>query len=115
MQAMLQQCYMVSRKKIYLKHCGFLINTAHRTLRIGYPRRYSLKTHDLLALARLIKINLSEEYELSMSILSDVTTWSGRYPCSLKGDEGAIARFPLANEHADTLFKKYSRPFTSIS
>lgn len=74
-----------------------------------------LKTHDLLVLVKLIKIEISKEYELSMSILSDVTTWSGRYPCSLKGGEGAIARFPLANEHADTLFRIHSRAFTSIS
>jgi len=74
-----------------------------------------LKSHDLVKLARLAQVKLDAEYELSLAILSDVTMWSGRYPCSLKGDEGTIARFPLANKHAEELFKKYSRPFTSVS
>lgn len=74
-----------------------------------------LKTHDLVSLAHLAGIKLTEEYKDSLSILSDVTTWSGRYPCSLKGDEGGIGRYPFANEHADLIFKRHSRQFTSIS
>lgn len=74
-----------------------------------------LKTHDLIKLAGLVGVKLTPEYELSLTLLTDVTTWSGRYPCSIKGDEGSIVRYPLANEHADQLFKKLSRPFTSIS
>ena len=74
-----------------------------------------LKTHDLVKLARLIDEKLSEKYEFSLSLLSEAATWSGRYPCSLKGDEGSIAHVPQINDDAETIFKQYSRPFTTIS
>jgi hypothetical protein len=75
-----------------------------------------LKTHDLVKLAKLIDENLADEYELALSMLSDITTWAGRYPCSIKGDEGTIGRWPGRTcKDAETIFKKYSRPFTTIS
>jgi hypothetical protein len=74
-----------------------------------------LKTHNLLNLARMIDEKLPEKYELSLSLLSEAATWSGRYPCSLKGDEGTIVYLPTVNDDAETIFKQYSRPFTSIS
>ncbi len=74
-----------------------------------------LKTHDLVKLANLIDENLSKKYELSLPLLSEAATWSGRYPCSLKGEEGTIVFMPAVNDDAETIFKQYSRPFTSIS
>jgi hypothetical protein len=74
-----------------------------------------LKTHDLVNLAKIIDAKLSEQYEISLSLLSEAATWSGRYPCSLKGEEGTIVYIPMINDDAEAIFKKYSRPFTSIS
>ena len=74
-----------------------------------------LKTHNLVDLAKLIDSELADEYEFSLSILSDTTTWSGRYPCSLKGDEGTIGRWSQVNIDAELIFKKYCKPFTTIS
>lgn len=74
-----------------------------------------LKTHDLVKLAKLVDEGLSKKYELSLSLLSEAATWSGRYPCSLKGDEGTIFRMPQVNEDAENIFKQYSKPFTTIS
>lgn len=74
-----------------------------------------LKTHNLIELANLIDKKLSDEYEFSLKILQDTTTWAGRYPCSIKGDEGVIMRYSQANKDAEKIFKRYSRPFTTIS
>lgn len=74
-----------------------------------------LKTHDLVKLAKLVDEGLPRQYELSLSLLSEAATWSGRYPCSIKGDEGTIWRMPQVNEDAEAIFKQYSRPFTTIS
>ena len=74
-----------------------------------------LKTHDLVKLAKLVDERLPERYELSLSLLSEAATWSGRYPCSIKGDEGTICRMPQVNQDAEAIFKQYSRPFTTIS
>ena len=74
-----------------------------------------LKTHDLVQLAKIIDPNLAEENELTLSILSDAATWSGRYPCSIKGDEGTIVRWPEVNNTAESIFKKHSKQFTSLS
>lgn len=73
-----------------------------------------LKTHNLIKLASLIDAQLAEKYNSSLMILTDTTTWAGRYPCSLKGDEGTIVRFLQVNEDAEKIFKKYSKPFTTI-
>lgn len=74
-----------------------------------------LRTHDLVKLASLIDSQLAKDFDFSLTILTDTTTWAGRYPCSIKGDEGTIGRFPQVNEDAEIIFKKYSRPFTTIS
>ena len=74
-----------------------------------------LKTHDLLKLAGIIDSALVKEYELSLSMLSDASTWSGRYPCSLRGDEGTMVRWPKINDDAEVIFRKCSKPFTAIS
>jgi hypothetical protein len=74
-----------------------------------------LKTHDLIKLAELIDGDLAKKYKLSLSMLSDASTWSGRYPCSLKGDEGSKVRWPKVNDDAESIFKTYSKPFTTIS
>lgn len=74
-----------------------------------------LKSHDLVKLATLIDSELAKEFYFSLTILTDTTTWAGRYPCSIKGDEGTIGRFPQVNDDAEKIFKKYSRPFTTIS
>jgi hypothetical protein len=74
-----------------------------------------LKTHDLVKLASLIDDRLAKKYDFSLTILTDTTTWAGRYPCSTTGDEGSIGRFPQANQDAEEIFKKYSRSFTAIS
>lgn len=73
-----------------------------------------LKTHDLVMLAKLVDEELLQKYELSLSLLSEAATWSGRYPCSLKGD-GTIIQMPNVNNDAEAIFKQYSRPFTTIS
>ncbi len=72
-----------------------------------------LKTHNLVKLAELVDKRLLQKYELSLSLLSEAATWSGRYPCSLKG-EGIICQIPQVNEDAEAIFKQYSRPFTTI-
>lgn len=74
-----------------------------------------LKTHDLVKLAGLIDTDLVKDYELSLTMLSDASTWSGRYPCSLRGDEGTRVRWPKINDDAEAIFKKYCKPFTTIS
>ena len=78
-----------------------------------FPRE--LKTHNLVKLAQLIDEKLASEYELSLSLLSEAATWSGRYPCSVKGDEGSICHVPQINDDVEVIFKQYSRPFTTIS
>jgi hypothetical protein len=74
-----------------------------------------LKTHDLVHLANLIDPELVKEYEFSLQVLSDAAMWSGRYPCSIRGDEGSIGRWPQANRDAEFIFKKYSKEFTAFS
>lgn len=74
-----------------------------------------LRTHDLAKLANLIDPNLVTEYGSSLQLLSDAATWSGRYPCSIKGDEGTIVRFPHVNKDAEFIFKNYSKEFTAFS
>lgn len=74
-----------------------------------------LKTHDLVKLAKMIDSELVSDYELSLSMLSDASTWSGRYPCSLHGKEGTMIRWPKINDDAEIIFKRHSKPFTSIS
>jgi hypothetical protein len=74
-----------------------------------------LKTHDLIELANLIDQKIVEEFNLALSLLTDATTWSGRYPCSVKGDEGTIGRWPQINEHAEIIYKRYSKQFTISS
>ncbi len=73
-----------------------------------------LKTHDLVKLAKLVDEELLQKYELSLSLLSEAATWSGRYPCSLKGDD-TIIQMPNVNDDSEAIFKQYSRPFTTIS
>lgn len=74
-----------------------------------------LKTHDLIQLAKLIDDELAKKYEFSLSLLTDTTTWSGRYPCSIKGDEGSIVKWPQVNDDAESIFRNYSKQFTSIN
>ena len=74
-----------------------------------------LKTHDLNKLAALIDPDLEEKYRFALSVLTDTTTWAGRYPCSIKGEEGTIGRWAQVNKDAEEIFKKYSRPFATIS
>ena len=74
-----------------------------------------LKTHDLVKLAKMIDSDIIEKYKLSLSMLSDASTWSGRYPCSLKGDEGTLVRWLQINDDAESIFKEYCKPFTTIS
>lgn len=75
-----------------------------------------LKTHDLTKLSQLIDGDMAEKYTTSLSMLSETTIWAGRYPCSIKGDEGATGRWSnMVHDDAETIFKKYSRPFTTIS
>ena len=75
-----------------------------------------LKTHDLTKLSLLIDKRIAEKYEFSLSMLSETTIWAGRYPCSLKGDEGTISRFSnKVHSDAEAIFKNYSKPFTAIS
>jgi hypothetical protein len=74
-----------------------------------------LKTHNLIELANLIDKKIAEEFNLALSLLTDATTWSGRYPCSVKGDEGTIAHWPQINEHAEIIYKRYSKQFTISS
>ena len=74
-----------------------------------------LKTHDLTKLSLLIDKHIAEEYDFSLSMLTETTTWAGRYPCSIRGDEGGIARFSnKVHSDAETIFKNYSKPFTAI-
>jgi hypothetical protein len=74
-----------------------------------------LKTHDLVKLAAMVDPEIVNDYELSLSMLSDATTWSGRYPCSLHGKEGTMVRWLKINDDAEAIFKKHSKPFTTIS
>ncbi|MCD1600477.1 hypothetical protein [Rheinheimera aquimaris] len=74
-----------------------------------------LKTHDLVKLSAKVDPKIVNKYELSLSMLSDTSTWSGRYPCSLHGKERATIRWPKVNDYAKTIFKKYCKPFTTIS
>ena len=74
-----------------------------------------LKTHDLVKLAAMIDPEIVNDYELSLSMLSDASTWSGRYPCSLHGKEGTMVRWPKINDDAEAIFKEHAKPFTTIS
>jgi hypothetical protein len=74
-----------------------------------------LKTHDLTKLSLLIDKRIAEDYDFSLSMLTDTTIWAGRYPCSIKGNEGSIGRFSdKVHTDAEYIFKIYSKPFTSI-
>jgi len=74
-----------------------------------------LKTHDLTKLSLLIDKRIAEEYDFSLSMLTETTIWAGRYPCSIKGDEGSIGRFSdKVHSDAENIFKSYSKPFTAI-
>lgn len=74
-----------------------------------------LKTHDLNKLALLIDKSIEQKYRSSLTILTDTTTWAGRYPCSVKGTEGTIGRWPEVNQVAEKIFSECCRPFTAIS
>ena len=75
-----------------------------------------LKTHDLTKLSQLINSDIAEKYDTALFILTETTTWAGRYPCSIKGNDGTNARWAnKVHDDAEMIFKKYSRPFTSVS
>jgi hypothetical protein len=48
----------------------------------NFPKE--LKTHDLVKLANKVDPTLVEKYKDALSLLTETTTWSGRYPCSTK-------------------------------
>lgn len=74
-----------------------------------------LKTHDLTKLSLLIDKHMAEEYEFSLSMLTETTIWAGRYPCSIKGNDGGISRFSdKVHNDAESIFRSYSKPFTAI-
>jgi hypothetical protein len=74
-----------------------------------------LKTHDLTRLAGLVDPSLVNDYKLSLEVMSDTATWSGRYPCSVTGKEGGSIRYAPAIEDAEAIFKRCSREFTALS
>jgi hypothetical protein len=74
-----------------------------------------LKTHDLVALAKLVDEGIVKKYKDSLSLLSEAAIWSGRYPCSIKGDEGAIAHIPAIHDDAEKIYKHFSKHFTITS
>ena len=74
-----------------------------------------LKTHDLTKLSLLVDKRITEDYNFSLSMLTETTIWAGRYPCSIKGNEGTISRFSdKVHSDAETIFKSCSKPFTDI-
>ena len=80
----------------------------------AFPKE--LKTHDLAHLAKLIDPQLPVKYEALFLFLSQATSWSGRYPCSLYPDDGGgKMRWPALNDQAEELFKQYSREFTAFA
>lgn len=81
--------------------------------RAEFPKE--LITHDLNKLAKMINPEIADEHEFALSTLTEATTWSGRYPCSIKGNEGSIGRWPQVNDDAEKIFKKCSKKFTIIS
>ncbi|WP_032095870.1 MULTISPECIES: hypothetical protein [unclassified Alteromonas] len=74
-----------------------------------------IKTHDLLKLAKLVDSELATKYEMSLKLLTEATTWAGRYPCSIKGDEGTIIRMPSIHNHAEEMYAKHRKIFTISS
>jgi hypothetical protein len=74
-----------------------------------------LKTHNLVRLAKLVHPELLPTQEHTLEVLSDVTTWSGRYPCSLEGSEGTLIRYPNMDIAAEEIFRQCSREFTAMS
>lgn len=47
-------------------------------------------------------------------MLSESAIWSGRYPCSIRGNEGGRIRWMKFNEDAEVIFKRLSREFTPL-
>ncbi len=74
-----------------------------------------IKTHDLVVLANLVEPKLGSEYKESLYLLSEATIWSGRYPCSVNGEEGGRIRLPEINDDAEYIFKKCIKPFTLLA
>jgi hypothetical protein len=75
-----------------------------------------LRTHDLAYLAKLIDPVLPETYSALFMFLTEATSWSGRYPCSLfPEDGGMMMRWPALNDQAEEVFKQYSREFTAFA
>ncbi len=74
-----------------------------------------IKTHDLVKLAAMVDPDLAQQYEGSLSLLSEAAIWAGRYPCSINGEEGTILRMPSIHDDAEEIYAKYRKLFTISS
>jgi hypothetical protein len=74
-----------------------------------------LKTHNLIDLAKMVDETIATKYEASLYLLTEAAIWSGRYPCSIKGEEGGTIIDPSVHEDAEQIYKLFSKYFTMSS
>ncbi|SED79312.1 hypothetical protein SAMN04490185_4205 [Pseudomonas frederiksbergensis] len=71
-----------------------------------------VKTHDLVKLAGLIDLGLSEKRRHILQHLSEAATWAGRYPCPIRSDDMGTTLLPGTFDVAEKLYRKLKVNFT---
>ncbi len=84
------------------------------SIKQSYDHKFpdEIKTHDLNKLAKLVNENIAVEYQLALELLTESTIWAGRYPCSIRGDDGIFFRNPSTIDDAEKIYAYYSKFFT---
>ncbi|WP_252040091.1 hypothetical protein [Vibrio sp. SCSIO 43145] len=75
----------------------------------------AIQTHDLIKLAESINFDLSEQYKLTLEILTESVRWSGRYPCDLKPSLSGRFFSPQVHKGAESIYAEYRKMFTLSS
>ncbi|CAH0154651.1 hypothetical protein [Pseudomonas mediterranea] len=69
--------------------------------------------HNLVKLAGLIELPMTEKRRYALTYFTEAATWSGRYPCPLKADDSQSAFFlPGTFEIAEKIYRKLKVNFT---
>jgi hypothetical protein len=71
-----------------------------------------IKTHNLVKLAGMIHLNLTDKRRHILVYLSEAATWSGRYPCSLSADDPGTFLLPSTFDVAEKIYRKLKENFT---
>nr|WP_314565979.1 hypothetical protein [uncultured Pseudomonas sp.] len=71
-----------------------------------------VKTHNLVKLARMINLELTDKRRHILEYLTESATWSGRYPCSLSSDDLGTSLLPGTFDVAEKIYRKLKKNFT---